>query len=295
MPNYVQNEITFRGNGEGIKKVLETISSEENGSIDFNKLVPMPKSLNMTSGSITDTAILVYLLDNCKLPLTKDIIVTYLAYTDSIEIQAAKRVGLYDLRFFKATPELLGFLNARLDYDSLSRQLERMRDRATKDGLGEKFVFSEDEDFPKLTYYEAGKRYVANIRLYGSATWYNWCCDNWGTKWNASSIEQYGTTIRFSTAWSAPRPIIERLACICEKYSVEFDGVSADEDVGSNVSKYSFADGMYNFEYLEDFSPEAYRIYEELWGSLDEDNCFGRNEDGTPYHYDCESCPNKCH
>lgn len=46
---------------------------------------------------------------------------------------------------------------------------------------------------------------------------YEWCCDNWGTKWNADSVErQYnvGDTVAsfwFSTAWSAPLPIVQEL------------------------------------------------------------------------------------
>jgi len=50
---------------------------------------------------------------------------------------------------------------------------------------------------------------------------YEWCNDNWGTKWNAYSQsfkEDFSNenflmvTISFSTAWSPPLPIIEKLA-----------------------------------------------------------------------------------
>ena len=50
----------------------------------------------------------------------------------------------------------------------------------------------------------------------GIPNWYDWQCENWGTKWNAydQSIEDqgYGSfEIRFDTAWSPPFPIIEAL------------------------------------------------------------------------------------
>lgn len=43
--------------------------------------------------------------------------------------------------------------------------------------------------------------------------WYDWRCDHWGTKWNATSGEVYDNdTIFFMTAWSAPTPILEALS-----------------------------------------------------------------------------------
>lgn len=44
---------------------------------------------------------------------------------------------------------------------------------------------------------------------------YEWCCNNWGTKWNAYEIGVYdhprGTCITFQTAWSPPEPVIRKL------------------------------------------------------------------------------------
>lgn len=48
--------------------------------------------------------------------------------------------------------------------------------------------------------------------------WYNWCCNNWGTKWNAvdtyisySDKDQVGT-IQFDTAWDEPEPVLISLS-----------------------------------------------------------------------------------
>ncbi len=50
---------------------------------------------------------------------------------------------------------------------------------------------------------------------------YEWCCDNWGTKWNAHRVEvqRIGggegvacVEINFATAWLPPRPVVERAA-----------------------------------------------------------------------------------
>ena len=44
------------------------------------------------------------------------------------------------------------------------------------------------------------------------ANWYNWNCNNWGTKWDASDPNVIdipsATTYEFSTAWSPPLPVI---------------------------------------------------------------------------------------
>ena len=44
---------------------------------------------------------------------------------------------------------------------------------------------------------------------------YNWCIDNWGTKWNAydAKFEDEGDRLifNFSTAWAPPEPIIRKL------------------------------------------------------------------------------------
>lgn len=49
MPNWVQNNIKFSGDTAEIKKMLEAIKNDEInfGSIDFNKIIPMPESLNI--------------------------------------------------------------------------------------------------------------------------------------------------------------------------------------------------------------------------------------------------------
>jgi len=33
-------------------------------------------------------------------------------------------------------------------------------------------------------YITEGEKYKSNLDKYGYTTWYDWACDNWGTKWN---------------------------------------------------------------------------------------------------------------
>jgi len=63
MANHVRNILTFECDEEKRKEILERIQNDEFGigSIDFNKIIPMPESLNMTCGSIEHGTISLYL------------------------------------------------------------------------------------------------------------------------------------------------------------------------------------------------------------------------------------------
>ena len=45
---------------------------------------------------------------------------------------------------------------------------------------------------------------------------YEWCCNNWGTKWGAYNVGVYqhpkrGVCITFTSAWAPPTPVIRKL------------------------------------------------------------------------------------
>ncbi len=53
MPNWVRNQIRLSGSEEQIRALLEAVKSDEYGlgTVDFNKIIPMPPELNIESGS----------------------------------------------------------------------------------------------------------------------------------------------------------------------------------------------------------------------------------------------------
>lgn len=73
MPNWVQNEIIFENASD--KKVaalireLKAATESEDSAFDFNKLIPMPESLNIESGSMTDDAIAYYITERLTIPV----------------------------------------------------------------------------------------------------------------------------------------------------------------------------------------------------------------------------------
>ena len=62
MPNDITNVIQLYGDEDKIHEILEAVKNDEHGigTIDFNKLIPMPDSLNIESGSKTNKALKVY-------------------------------------------------------------------------------------------------------------------------------------------------------------------------------------------------------------------------------------------
>jgi hypothetical protein len=61
MPNHIQNRLQVSGTPDQVKEVLNAIATHAEGKneaiqMDFNKILPMPESLNITSGSLGDMA-----------------------------------------------------------------------------------------------------------------------------------------------------------------------------------------------------------------------------------------------
>lgn len=71
-------------------------------------------------------------------------------------------------------------------------------------------------EHPNRAAYEA--RCAANKAKYGYETWYEFCCEEWGTKWNAcdAAIVDKETTnyvdYVFNTAWAPPTPVIVKMS-----------------------------------------------------------------------------------
>ena len=54
--------------------------------------------------------------------------------------------------------------------------------------------------------------------------WYDWCNQNWGTKWNAYEIEKRATGVYwFATAWPPPLPVMRTLSTLFPELVIEID------------------------------------------------------------------------
>ena len=81
------------------------------------------------------------------------------------------------------------------------------------------------------------------VERFGFADWYGWQINNWGTKWNASSVywSDDNDFVSFNTAWSTP---FDLFVALSKKYpQATFEIEYADEDFGYNVGEYVLQNG----------------------------------------------------
>ena len=160
MPNWCKNRLYLTGSAADIDRLLAAIRGDES-PMDFDKIIPMPRSLEVETGTRMTVAI-----DCARGTLT-----------DVYPWMEEKGID---------TPEKLC---SHYKYD-----------------------FAEAKCF--------GQKLLENIQRYGHATWYEWCIQNWGVKWNVVGEDDVQlmrkspthAVMRFSTAWAPPIPVVRKLA-----------------------------------------------------------------------------------
>jgi hypothetical protein len=111
---------------------------------------------------------------------------------------------------------------------------------------------------------------------YGKNNWYDWSCENWGTKWNSvgARVEEREDTIEyyFETAWSPCEPVIFALAKMFPDANIHYSYYEAgwcfcgQREFENGEIVYSM-DGEYYEKWKdddEDENPDDYRIGSSL-------------------------------
>lgn len=192
MPNHCSNTFYFTGNEDDIAELKKRVIVYRNPddedytgepiAFDFNGIVPMPESLNVSTCSTSAC----YALTLLKLP--PDLLLT-------------------SSKVFRHLDHILQQLKQQeIDTTNLTvaRFIQHLRDNPE---LQDNCQFD----------LQLGQQYYDNIQNHGSKDWYDWSVANWGTKWNAYAcvIEQDEPTILsgcFETAWSPPEPVFRAIA-----------------------------------------------------------------------------------
>jgi hypothetical protein len=135
--------------------------------------------------------------------------------------------------------------------------------------------------------FKLGKTYYENIQKYGCPTWYEWCVENWGTKWNAYSCEPLtpeSTGIIFSTAWDGVPKIVSSISKQFPQLHIEYKW--ADEDIGHNVGRVVYSNGsIVENNHIKDASKEAFELSAELWNLDLKEMGFSLSADKSTYEY----------
>ena len=129
--------------------------------------------------------------------------------------------------------------------------------------IGQKASF-DDETIVTQEYINECKAMSELQKLkYGVVGWYDWHCKYWGTKWDANNVETDYNSFVCDTAWSAPIPVIEKMAS--EYPDLDFLLKYADEDCGANCGAviYAFGKVLENLDGSEAFGVSMWEDWED--------------------------------
>ena len=107
-------------------------------------------------------------------------------------------------------------------------------------------------------YPECEEIFERNKAKHGYASWYDFACLNWGTKWDNNIVTINGDVIEFETAWDHPEGVYRKIA-----ETIPIIVAYADEDIGNNYGiKEYHEDGESDIE----IAGEDRAIANSIWG-----------------------------
>lgn len=224
MPNWVKNRVKIKRDFDKIKQLVYSIRDNEENEFDFDKIVPRPKTMSVVSGGGIDK-LAVQCAFNNKTQKEKEVIEEKLK---SIE------VCFYQNYYEK-------YLKTKHTKEEIEEERKDFEERLSKQGEND-FDYVDYKSLGVSTLEELGNIYINNMLQYGCDTWYDWCCKNWGTKWNSCNaclVDE--NTYEFDTAWGTPIEVLVALSKQFPNTTIEVD--YADEDIGANCGTYAVKNG----------------------------------------------------
>jgi len=251
MPNHITNRLTFSGETEKVKQLIEKYGTQ------------VPKKLSET-------------YDNIPLIICENEKGEHLGWYDEKE----KVFTFKDKSTVKGLPDGIQYKYEEAytifpDFNKIIPMPETLNIESGSMGdtgyeiITGDFGFLGEEEIMKRFYkmaiedrieaLELGIKYAHNKKLYGHKTWYSWANENWGTKWNSYSHSKVEDNVfEFQTAWSDVHELIEKISI--ENKDVHILYQYSDEDIGANCGETEYKNGVLEQKNIESCSLEAYEI-----------------------------------
>ena len=123
---------------------------------------------------------------------------------------------------------------------------------------------------------------------YGANNWYDWSCENWGTKWNAYDcyISEDGSVYEFNTAWDIPKPIYLELGAKFPE--ADFHIEYAEEQIGYYCGIYDISGDNIEFTDMSEGAvenKEAVEYWCKIWDCDPDELGLVFNEETGQYEY----------
>lgn len=176
MPNWAYQEIHCK-NKEDLERIRNAFSanpSDDNADIDFNKIIPMPKSIERTSSPSNFEAAAFFLMPEKTLPY------------EEIKLKIdefAKTLNnpMYKMLSDEKIKQLIKYRQNPENIKSLTSKIIEPASTYVRNPFLE--YCKEFELEPTIENY--GKQMLYNYMMYSVCDWYNWSNNHWDTKWNA--------------------------------------------------------------------------------------------------------------
>jgi len=252
VPNYVRNEVRFYGTEETLKEIQKVCNN-----MDFDKIMPMPETLNIISGRTAELSSICYLL-----------------FTNNI-------TDMDDEKVAQAKDFIEGFpINGTVSESSPFG--ERSKDIS--------YLYSDSPNNPKCQadVLALGEIVENNKVLYGTTDWYYWRINNWGTKWNPDDCEMVypdeneSLTYYFETPWSMPFGIMTKILEKCKSLEFSMTWAFADEDIGNNCGRFRKDIDDHNVDDIVMDHEDDTRFALNLWGFPEDYYDYDEEEDEVP-------------
>lgn len=244
MPNHLMSKIHLEGDPKRIHELLEYVKYDDGdiGSLDCNKVIPMPDSLHLTSGTIEWESISAYL---SKVNPTN---MNYFPVDNKLSEESFDQIcGVLDDAL------VLYHLYTNMSYQNIVD----MVNARYKDMSPDEFI-------------DLGAKYVSNLLKYGATSWYDWCCDNWGSKWGAYDAEPFANnTMTFKTANAPIIPVISKLGSMFPDIKITYKW--ANEDFGRNTGVMKVFNSSSSSVIPGDYSGSAWVLVQECWNLTKEE------------------------
>lgn len=195
---------------------------DEKGQFDFNKIIECPKELYDTKGA---------------LPFDMDL--------REVIVTAMENLLEKDMYSYISS----GYLMEKLPI------VQEERRKLNK-------LYEMYDNYPRETCLQEGLKRFEMLVKYGFQSWYEFCTNVWGTKWNAwDTFVVDLDNIEFITAWSPPVGIFQKIS---EMYPYDLMTVNWSEEGGINgILQYHGGECIYDREYVYDQGYEDYEAIEE--------------------------------